>query len=106
MRGGTDAPSKWALAFAQILSSHRRFTSRGMGEEFGEAFSRLESAERELSAAEMAFVQSVHLFLIGKAAAPSQEVVAQVCAKRAAVVPALAALRTVLERCRRSIKLI
>jgi hypothetical protein len=74
--------------------------------DFWQAFSRLESAERALKAAEAAFSQDVHLFLVGKTGSPSDPLAADVYAKRAATIAALASLRAVFERCRRLIKLI
>jgi hypothetical protein len=48
----------------------------------------------------------VHKFLVGKTGGPSESLAADVYAKRAATIAALARLRAVFERCRRSIKLI
>jgi hypothetical protein len=77
-----------------------------MTDDFWQAFSRLESAERALKAAEAAFSQDVYLFLIGKTGGLSDALGADVYAKRAATIAALATLRAVLERCRRTMKLI
>jgi hypothetical protein len=71
---------------------------------FDDAFSRLEFAERELHAAELALNRRLYLFLVGRAASPERQLVEQVCARRAAAAAALRVVRTFLERCRLSIR--
>jgi hypothetical protein len=96
---------RFFLAIAQDVLQVRGSTCLMM-DDFWQAFSRLESAERALNAAEAAFSQDVYLFLVGRTGGPSDALVADVYATRAATIAALATLRAVLERCRRSIKLI
>lgn len=73
---------------------------------FFETFLRLEAAERELVLAEDAFSRCLYRYLVGDGPAPSARVTADVLAKRSEAAHALRELRTALERCRRSIRLL
>lgn len=75
-------------------------------DDFSQAYLRLETAERELVLAEDAFTRCLYRYLVDDGPAPSAQVTTEVLARRSEAARALRELRTALERCRRSIRLL